>query len=131
MGASTSLDHGENMGKQLSRLLTANRAFAAALLLIAFYPFWIVADRWLAVYRHFRNFGTDSGYWVDLGTDTVVFGFACLLILGFLAFLNTRWSKRRKDILGIRLSTLALLVTAVTLVCLLVLVSLPGTAFRR
>ena len=130
MGASTSLDHGEDMRRQLSKLFAANRTFAVALLLIALYPFWIVTDRWLAVYRHLRDFGSDSGYWIGLGADTVVFGFVCLLVLGFLTLLNKRWSKRRKDIVGIRLSTLALFVTAVTLACLLLLLLLPGTVFR-
>jgi len=108
----------------------ARRIFVVLLLLISGYQLWLVVDRWVAAIKYRLHFGADSGPWVSLGFDTVITGFASLLIICFLSLLVHRKARKNNDVLSRWVSVVAFVLAASATGALLVLVILPITAFR-
>ena len=106
------------------------RIFVVLLLVISGYQLWLIVDRWVAAIKYRIHFGADSGPWVSLGFDTVITGFASLLIVCFLSLLVHRKARKSNDVLSRWVSVAAFVLAAFATGALLVLVILPITAFR-
>jgi len=114
------------------RNLLANRILASLMLLLGAYQAWLVADRWREFFHWRAEFGSsDTGPWVTLGLDTVLFGFASLAFVCFISLWGKRNAKHSKDSLSRIISTVAFCLAALTAAALFVLILSPTTTFRR
>ena len=114
------------------RNLIVNRILASLMLLLSAYQAWLVADRWTEFFHWRAEFGSgDTGPWVTLGLDTVLFGFASLAFVCFISLWTKRKAKYSKDSLGKIIATVAFWVAALAAAALFVLILLPTTTFRR
>ena len=108
----------------------ANRLLILALLLIVSYQLLLVADRWVAAFKYINKFGAASRPWVSLGFDTVVVGFASLLLVLTVGMWVRRKVKAYNDTFAQIASILVIGFAVLAAGALLVLVLAPATALR-
>ncbi len=106
------------------------RIIVLLLLFVSGYQLWLVVDRWIAAIKYRMHFGADSGPWVSFGSDTVLTGFASLLIVCILSFWASRKSGKSNDALSKWISMAAFGLAVVATGALFVLVILPISVFR-
>lgn len=101
------------------------------LLIISGYQLWLVADRWIAAIKYRISFGADSGQWISLGIEAIIFGFGSLLLVCALALWVRRLARNEEDILSQRVSAIVLTITLTAAIALLILVLLPTTSLMK
>lgn len=106
------------------------RTFVLLLLIASCYLLWLVADRWVAAIKYRIHFGADSESWVSLGFDTVLTGFASLVMVGSLSLWMHRKARDSGDLISQRITIASLSLSLVAFSALLVLAILPTTMFR-
>jgi hypothetical protein len=106
------------------------RIFAVLLLLISGYQLWLVVDRWIAAIRYRIHFGIGSEPWVSLGFDTVIEGFASLLIVCILSLWVRRKARKCNDVFSQWTATGALGLGAIATAALIALLILPISELR-
>lgn len=107
------------------------RVFSVVLLILSGYQLLLVAGRWFAAIKYRLHFADDSGAWISLGVEALIFGFASLLLVGVMSLWLRQRARTAEDVLCRRISTTAFALTVISTVALVVLVLLPTTSVLK